>query len=220
MARLRQLHQQRRLVLLHGAEGTGKSALVEQLREPLGLHVCPVSEHLSEICDSLEESFGLEAGDFDLVKRKDRLLKLIKEAKRAAVVFDGASWTTPKLGSFIESVSLRVPVWLCVRSEHPWDVGRIWPLLVRFEHVELKPFRRKETQKLVAFAVGKKIVPEKTLDIVGWLHHRSAGCPKVLCALMTEIGRGHYDLGNPHGLRLLDLDRHIHDSFPVTPFDE
>jgi putative ribosome biogenesis GTPase RsgA len=32
MARLRQLHQQRRLVLLLGAEGMGKSALVEQLR--------------------------------------------------------------------------------------------------------------------------------------------------------------------------------------------
>jgi putative ribosome biogenesis GTPase RsgA len=39
MAQLQQLHQQRRLVLLLGAEGMGKSALVEQLREPLGLHV-------------------------------------------------------------------------------------------------------------------------------------------------------------------------------------
>ena len=220
MAWLRQLHQQRRLVLLLGAEGMGKSALVDKLREPLGLHVCPASEHLSEICDSLEQSLGLEVGEFDLVKRKNRLLKLLKEEKRTVVVFDGASWTTPKLGSFMESVSLRVPVWLCVRSEHPWDVGRFWPLLVRFEHVELKPFHPRETQKLVASAVGKKIVPEKTLEIVGWLHHRSAGCPKILCELLTEIARGHYDLSRPHGLRLLDLDRHIHEMFPVTPFDE
>jgi len=100
MARLRQLHQQRRLVLLLGAEGMGKSALVEQLREPLALHVCPASEHLSEICGALEHALGIEAGDFDLVKRKNRLLKLLKEAKHAVVVFD----------------SLRVPVWLCVRS--------------------------------------------------------------------------------------------------------
>ncbi len=220
MSRVRQLHGQRRLVLLLGAEGVGKSALVEQLREPLGLHVCPASEHLSEICDSLEHSLGLEAGDFDLVKRKNRLLKLLKESKRAVVVFDNASWTTPKLCSFIESVSLRVPVWLCVRSEHPWDVGRIWPLLVRFEHVELKPFHPRETQKLVASAVGKKVVPEKTLEITGWLHHRSAGSPKILCDLLTEIARGHYDLGRPHGLRLLDLDRHIHEIFPITSFDD
>lgn len=220
MSRLRQLHGQGRLVLLLGAEGLGKSALVEQLRESLGLHVCPASVHLSEICDALEHSLGLEAGDFDLVKRKNRLLNLLKEAKRAVVVFDNASWTTPKLGSFIESVTLRVPVWLCVRSEHPWEVGRIWPLLVRFEHVELKPFHPRETQELVASAVGKKVVPEKTLEITGWLHHRSAGCPKILCELLREIARGHYDLGNPHGLRLLDLDRHIHEMFPVTPFDE
>jgi len=220
MSRLRQLHQQRRLVLLLGAEGVGKSALVEQLREPLALHVCPASEHLSEICDSLEHSLGLEAGGFDLVKRKNRLLKLLKGEKRAVVVFDNASWTTPKLGSFIESVTLRVPVWLCVRSEHPWDVGRIWPLLVRFEHVELKPFHPKETQKLVASAVVKKVVPEKTLEITGWLHHRAAGNPKILCELLTEIARGHHDLSRPHGLRLLDLDRHLHEMFPAMPFDK
>ena len=219
MSRLRQLQQQRRPVLLLGAEGVGKSALVEQWRKPLGLHVCPASEHLSEICDALEHSLGLEAGGFDLVKRKNRLLRLLRETKRAVVDFDNASWTTPKLGSFIENVSRCVPVWLCVRSEHPWDIGRIWPLLVRFEHVELKPFHPRETQKLVASAVGKKIVPEKTLEIVGWLHHRSAGCPKILCELLTEIAHGHYDLGNPHGLRLLDLDRHIHEMFPVTSFD-
>jgi hypothetical protein len=215
MSRLRQLHQQRRLVLLLGAEGVGKSALVEQLREPLDLHVCPASEHLSEICDSLEHFLGLEAGDFDLVKRKNRLLKLLKRAKRTVVVFDNASWTTPKLGSFIENVSLCVPVWLCVRSEHPWDVGRIWPLLVRFEHVELKPFHTRETQKLVASAVVKKVVPEKTLEITGWLHHRAAGNPKILCELLTEIARGHYDLSRPHALRRLDLDRRIHELFPV-----
>jgi hypothetical protein len=41
-----------------------------------------------------------------------------------------------------------------------------------------------------------------------------------LCELLTEIALGHYDLSRPHGLRLLDLDRHIHEMFPVTPFDK
>ncbi len=215
--RFRQLHKQRKHVLILGAEGMGKSALVAHLRESLGLRVCPASERLSAICEALERGFDLEAGDLHLVRRKNRLLKLLKGTKHA-VVFDGAGWTTPKLGSFIENVSERVPVWLCVRSEHPWDVGRIWPLLARFEHVELKPFHPNETQKLAASAVRKKVVPEKTLEIAGWLHHRAAGNQKILCELLTEIARGHYDLGNPHGLRLLDLDRHIHEMFPRHAF--
>jgi hypothetical protein len=215
IARLRELHKQRRHVLILGAEGIGKSALVEHLRESFDLRVCPTSERLSEICESLEHSLDAETSHLELVKRKNRLLKMLKETKRA-VVFDGASWTTPKLGTFIENVSMCVPVWLCVRSEHPWDVGRIWPLLVRFEHIELKPFHPKETQKLVEAAVRENSVSEKTLGIVDWLHRRAAGNPKILCELLTEIAHGHYDLSNPHSLRLLTLDRRIHEIFPMT----
>lgn len=215
IARLRQLHKECRHVLILGAEGIGKSALVAHLGGSLGLRVCPASERLGEICDALEHEFGLEAGDLRIVQRKNRLLKVLKGAKRVVVVFDNASWTTPKLGSFIENVSLCVPVWLCVRSEHPWDVGRIWPLLVRFDQVELKPFHPKETQQLIEAAVRESIVPEKTLEIVDWLHHRAAGSPKILCELLTEIAHGHYDLSKPHALRLLDLDRRIHEIFPV-----
>jgi hypothetical protein len=220
IALLQQLHAQRKHVLIVGSEGVGKSALVAHLRASLGLRVCPASERLSEICEALEREFNLEAGDLHIVQRKNRLLKLLKEAKRTVVVFDGASWTTPKLGSFIENVSLCVPVWLCVRSEHPWDVGRIWPLLVRFEHVELKLFHPKETEKLVEAAVRENLVPKNTLEIVEWLHRRAAGNPKILCELLTEIAHGHYDLSHPHALRLLDLDRRIHEIFPLKTGNE
>ena len=214
MAQLRRLHTQRKHVLILGAEGIGKSALIAHLRQPLRLRICAASERLSEICDALEREVGLEAGKLRLIQRKNRVLKLLKGTKRA-VVFDGASWTTPKLGSFIENVSERVPVWLCVRSEHPWDVGRIWPLLVRFEHVELKPFHPAESRMLIEAAIHSGQVPEKTLGVFDWLHRRSAGNPKILCELLTEISHGHYDLSNPHALRRLDLDRRIHEIFPV-----
>jgi len=213
--RLRQLHKGRQHVLILGAEGVGKSALVAHLRKSFSLRVCPASERLSEICEALEREFGLEAGDLHLVRRKNRLLKALKGTKRP-VVFDGASWTTPKLSSFIESVSQRVPVWLCVRSERPWDIGRIWPLLVRFEHVELKPFHPSETLLLVGAAVREGSVPADTLNIVEWLHRHAAGSPKILCELLEEIARGHYNLSNSHALRRLDLDRRIHEIFPNT----
>ena len=54
IARLRQLHKQRKHVLILGPAGVGKSALVARLRESLDLRVCPASERLSEICEALE----------------------------------------------------------------------------------------------------------------------------------------------------------------------
>jgi shikimate kinase len=217
--RLRQLHTQRKHVLILGPAGVGKSMLVAHLGQTLDLRVCPASERLSEICEALEREFGLDAGDLHLVRRKNRLLKTLKGTKRP-VVFDGASWTTPKLSSFIESVSERVPVWLCARSEHPWDIGRIWPVLVRFEHVELNPFHPSETLLLVGVAMRGGSVPADTLNIVEWLHRHAAGSPKILCELLEEIARGHYDLSNSHALRRLDLDRRIHEIFPTAPVNK
>ncbi len=106
-------------------------------------------------------------------------------------------------------------LWLCVRSERPWDVGRIWPLLVRFEHVELKPFHPGESLLLVEAAVRGGKVPADTLNIVEWLHRHAAGNPKILCELLEEIARGHYNLTSLHALRRLDLNRRIHEIFPV-----
>lgn len=214
IARLRQLHKERQHILLIGPEGIGKSAIVAYLRSSLRLYVSPTSEKLSEICEALERQLDIEPGELHLTQRKNRVLELLKESKRA-VVFDGTSWTTPKLGSFIENVCERVPVWLCVRSEHPWDVGRVWPLLVRFEHVELKPFHPAETRLLIETAIRDGQMSEKTSDIIDWLHRHAAGNPKILRELLEEIARGHYDLSNPHALRRLILDRRIHEIFPM-----
>ncbi len=216
MAWLRQFHEERCNVLILGPEGIGKSALVEQVQLSLGLWVCPHSEHLSEICESLERKLGLKADGLLVVRRKNRILKLLRNRQDVTVVFDGASWTTPKLGTFIENVCACTPVWLCARSEHPWDIGRIWPLLVHFHHIQLKPLQPKESQRLVAAAVQEGTVPEKTLGIVDWLHRHAEGNPKTLCELLDEIAHGRYDFNNPHSLRLLDLDRRIHEIFPTS----
>ena len=108
----------------------GKLALVAHLRESLSLRICPASERLSETCEALDREFDLETGDLHLVQRKNRLLKLLKGTKHA-VVFDGTGWTTPKLSSFIENVSERVPVWICARQNirgTSATFGRCWPI--------------------------------------------------------------------------------------------
>jgi hypothetical protein len=206
--RLRQLNKQRKHVLILGPEGVGKSALVARLRESLGLRVCPASERLSEICEVLERELKLDESDLHLVRRKNRLLKSLTGTKRA-VVFDGVSWTTPKISSFFDCMSERVPVWICARSEHAWDLGHFWQFLWKFERVELHPFHLADTRALVEAAGYTEQIPAAALDVVERLHHLSAGNPQVLCELLDGLAGGRYDPHKLFDLKLLDLDRRI-----------
>ena len=148
------------------------------------------------------------------MQRKKRLRQALAEAGKT-VVFDGLGWTTPKLSSFLETVMARVPVWIATRSERSWNIGHFWLQLARFERVELHPFHLPETQALVEAMVKRRMIPPDTRRIVEWLQRRSAGNPLVLRELFAELANGHYDLSNPLALRRLDLDRRIHEVFPV-----
>ena len=218
ITRLCELHARRKPVLIFGPAGVGKSALIERLRPQLSLLVSARSAHLGEICEGLEPGLGLNPAGLKLPERKKRLRERLAAAGRT-VVFDGAGWTTPRLSSFFEGVAERGPVWICARSEHPWDIGHFWPLLVRFERVELRPFHLSETQALVEAAVEAGITPPGTRNIVEWLHRRSGGNPLVLRRLFEELATGKYDLSNPLALRRLDLDRRIHEVFPGSGTD-
>ncbi len=208
IGRLRQLHKQRRHVLILGPEGVGKSALVAHLRESLRLHVCPASERFSEICETLGAELGLNGSNLHLVRHKNRLLKSLTGTKRP-VVFDGVSWTTPKISSFFDCVSERVPVWIVSRFEHAWDFGHFWQFLWKFERVELHPFHLADTHALVESAVVTGQIPAAALDVVERLHHFSAGNPQVLCELLDGLTGGRYDPHKLFDLKLLDLDRRI-----------
>jgi len=213
IARLRQLHARRKHVLILGTGGVGKTALVDQIKEELDLLVCPASEHFVTIFDSLEAQLGLTSDDLKLIQRKRRLLKALAGGKRT-LVFDGVYWTTPKLSSFLECVMERSPMWICTRSEHPWDMGHFWTWLVRFEKIELQPLHLVETREFVSAAIEAKQIPRETAGIVEWLHHRSNGNPLILRELCEELALNSYDLKNPLALRRLDLDRRIHEMFP------
>jgi len=213
LTRLCELAAQRSHVLLLGPAGVGKSALVGQLRQQLSLLVSARSAHLGAICEDLEPQLGLKPTGLKLLQRKQRLREALTAAGRT-VVFDGVGWISPKLSSFFESVTERAPVWICARSEHPWDIGHFWPLLARFARVEVRPFHPSETQALVEAAVHARLVPPETQSIADWLQRRSGGSPLVLRELLDELATGKYDLTNPLALRRLDLDRRIHEVLP------
>ncbi len=213
-AQLRRLHARRGHALIVGSEGVGKSALVEHLRATLPLTYCEQSATLGEICNQLENEFHLSTQPSPLVQRKNRLLKILAETSQT-VVFDSVSWTTPKISSFLESAMECAPVWICCRSAEPWDIGHVWPLLERFQRVELKPFHLSETRALVQAAVGEGFVSRGALNFVPRLHRRAAGNPNILRALLDELAQSHCDLSQPRSLARLDLARRIHELFPV-----
>ncbi len=214
VSRLQRLHAQRKHALVLGPAGAGKTALVNHLKEKLDLLVCPQSEHFGFICESLETQLGLVVGDLKLAQRKQRLRQALADAGRT-VVFDGVNWTTPKLSSFLELAMERAPIWICTRSEHSWDIGHFWTWLVRFEKIELQAFQPAETRELVMTAIQARQIPREAMNIVEWLHHRSHGSPLILRELFEELAAHSYDLSNTHALRRLDLDRRIHEIFPI-----
>ncbi len=182
--------------------------IIAHLRESFRLRVCPASERLSAICEAMECELDLEAGDLHMIRRKNRLLKALK-GTTCVVVFDGVRWTTPKISSFFDCVSEHVPVWICARSEHPWDIGHFWQFLWKFERVELHPFHLADTRALAEAAVDTGQIPAAALDVVERLHHLSAGNPQVLCELLDGLAGGRYDPHKLFDLKLLDLDRRI-----------
>jgi hypothetical protein len=109
----------------------------------------------------------------------------------------------------------RVPVWIAARSDHPWDIGHVWPLLARLVKVEVKPFRLAETRRLIEAAAGLGIAQAGAADAAGRLHHLCAGNPGVLGELIEGLATGHYDAHEKFDLRLLDLDRRI-EHLPVS----
>jgi hypothetical protein len=208
VAELVRLHAQRKHVLILGPAGVGKTAFSDNAASRLHVLICPHSVRLSEICNSLECQMGLDSGEERLIQRKSHLLHALREAGKT-VVFDGVAWTTPKLSSFLECVMERTPVWIATRSEHSWDIGHIWLLLVRFVKIEIKPFHPAETRELIEAAIRLGHAPAGAVDAVERLHHLSAGVPEILVELIKGLATGHYDPHKKFDLRLLDLDRRI-----------
>ncbi len=209
LAQLREAHLRRRHVLVIGAAGIGKSALLRQARQQYPILICEETSTLRRIFESLERQFGWTYRKMNVIERKNRLLPYL--ARRAEIVaLDSVAHTPPRVARFIHNLIERVPVWISCRSEQPTEIGAVWESLARFEHIELRPLVRSESAAIIQSAVNSRRVPTSIKDFIPALHRIAQGNPRALEELLIELATRDYRLERPFERNLLALDRPIH----------
>jgi hypothetical protein len=209
LSQLRDAYSKRRHVLIIGAAGVGKSALLRRARQQFPLLLCEETSSLRRIFESLERQFGWSCRKMNVIERKNRLLPYL--ARRAeTVALDSVALTPPRLAGFIYNLIERVPVWISCRSVQPKEIGAVWQYLSHFEHIDLGPLARSETAMIIQSAINAGRLPASTKNYISILHRIARGNPRTFEELLIELSTRDYHLDNAFERDLLDLDRRIH----------
>jgi len=205
---LRHAYGAGRHVLIVGAAGIGKTALLRNAQDKLHLVVCEETSSLRRICESLERHFGWTHRNMNVIERKNRLLPYL--ARRAQpVALDSIALTPPRVARFIHNLIERIPIWIACRSAQPKQIGAVWQHLHHFERIDLAPLLPKDTAALIRSAVNAGRVAPSTANHIANLHRIARGNPRTLEELLIELSSRDYDLGDSFDRKLLDLDRRI-----------
>jgi AAA ATPase domain len=206
---LRSLHALRAHVLIVGAAGIGKTALLRQIRQHCPLLVCEDASSLRRICDSIERQLGWTHRKLNVIERKNRLLAHL-EKRGDSVAFDHVTQTPPPVARFVAFLAEKIPVWIACRSDHPHDIGHIWAHLYKFTRLELAPFTADDTAQFILEAIAERNIQSNVAEHLHELHRISNGNPRTLEELLTELALREYKMDGVRSLDLLDLDRRIH----------
>ena len=197
-------------MVIVGAEGIGKTALLKHVRELSSLMICDDSSSLGRICDSLEPQLGWVHCKLNIIDRKNRLLPNL-ERRGEPVAFDHVIRAAPRVARFIGQLSEKIPIWIACRSDRLDSVGHIWLELYKFVRVELFPLDEVETRRLIDEAVAQRRIQASTHTYASELHRMSGGSPRIVTELLMRLAARRYKINSSRGLNLLDLDRRIHE---------
>lgn len=211
-AQLYGLAAERRCVVLMGAEGVGKTALLQRVRQSASVLYCEVSSSLGTICDGLESELGLVKGRLVVAERRRRLAARLLD-RGEPVIFDHVAKAPPHVSGFLFGlIGHGLPVWIACRSDRIADLGRhLWQYLVDFKRVEVPALTAAESRMFIDAAVrAGHIQPDAHAHAVQ-LHHLSQGNPRHLEGLLGELAAREYKMDAAFGRHLIELDRRIHD---------
>jgi len=188
-----------RNLVVCGAEGAGKSALVQEaIRDWPGAVYCADSATLKTACESLLTALKLTVSVADNIARKRAILRATA-GKKCVFVFDHVGWVSPKLLSFLENIHDAHPMIIVTRSLAWKEIGHLKLILYDFDTLELPPLSHDAMLELSRARLG---VRESSFerDLMRLAH----GNPGRLVALCEQARLGDYN-----SAQLLDLDQRI-----------
>jgi hypothetical protein len=188
---LRELHRQRRNVLIIGASGVGKSALVQQVKVQSPLLLMHRMLKLKDLLSSLEEQLQIGQIQFGGSEAKNDLLSRLK-ARGEPVAFDSVAGTSKAVARFILSVRSVVPVWIVCRSDLPHEIGRLSDSHSDFVRFSLSPLKLIDVRSHIALSVQNGELRKDALAHISALYNLCRGNPGILVGLLTELSRPRY----------------------------
>lgn len=202
--------RRRKHLAVFGAEGVGKTALLENaIRELPEAIFCSDTSTLNSACDALLAPLGLPSSLTNKLQRKRAILQTVR-GRRLCFFFDHVCWVAPQLLSFLDILRESHTLIIAARSLASADAGHLREILWDFEKLELRNLEEADARKLIRLQIEQRTLelpnPQQfERDVL----RLSRGNPRIIVELCEQASKGHYVFGNHLSSSLLDLDRRI-----------
>ena len=212
---LEELIRQRKNILIIGAEGVGKSAIVDHVLAGGALKNVLYSKSSATLKETLANMAEFALGCKNLHQKNIlSLKKLCYELLKARLdyaVLDHMTWVEPKFYGFLTYLKEQKIAFIIVtRSQKKKEIGHLWMGLYDFERLEIKNLDRADTGRLIDYcAQSFNLNFYETTNFKNEVYAISNGNPKIIWELCCLAQDKRYHAKGYIDVKLMDLDRRI-----------
>jgi hypothetical protein len=184
---------QRLHVVISGASGIGKSALLYQVNRRHPLLICSNASRIGGACEELAHQLGLRFQSYNLATRILELVSRLRQSGKP-VVFDNVEELPSSTLDLMESLLDCVPIWIVTRSGPEQGLAKITRHLFEFAHLQVSPLKRNEVRALIAQVFVHRTMPSATVERLQGFYRLCNGNLWLLEKLFCEVSAGESDL--------------------------
>jgi hypothetical protein len=213
--RLRDLMRERRNILVVGAEGVGKSALINQTLVDGNLKHYLHSTHSATLKEALENLVrmavgGKESARQNILTLKKTCYRLLDNGPEYAC-FDHVGPVDRRYYAFLSYLRERgLPLFIATRGVGKENLGRLWMGVYDFATIEVKNLDAASAGQLTdRWASALDLAAGAAVDFKKEVFKASNGNPSIIIEL-CRLARNHkYRINGTINVRLINLDRRI-----------